>query len=60
VDVSDPAGPDQRHAGIAQQDYWATFYKIVEQKVAEGQLFDHPIAKDATERLQHEKPLGDS
>ncbi len=45
---------------IAQQDYWATFYKIVEQKVAEGQLFDHPIAKDATERLQHEKLLGDS
>jgi len=45
---------------IAQQDYWATFYKIVEQKVAEGQLFDHPIAKDATERLQHEKPIGDS
>ncbi len=43
---------------MAQQDYWADYFKLVEKKVPESQLFDLSIAKEAKARLDREKPFG--
>jgi NitT/TauT family transport system substrate-binding protein len=43
---------------MAQQDYWADYFKLVEKKVPEEQLFDVSIAKEAKARLEKERPFG--
>jgi hypothetical protein len=43
---------------MAQQDYWADYFKLVEKKVPEEQLFDLSIAREAKARLDREKPFG--
>ena len=42
---------------MAMQDYWADYFTYVEKKVTREQLFDLSIAKEATSRLQREKPF---
>ena len=43
---------------MAQQDYWADYFRLVEKKVSEDQLFDLSIAKEAKARLEKEHPFG--
>lgn len=43
---------------MAQQDYWADYFHLVEKKVPEAQLFDLSIAREAKARLDREKPFG--
>lgn len=43
---------------MAQQDYWADPFKLVEKKVSREQLFDLSVAKEAKDRLDREKPFG--
>jgi NitT/TauT family transport system substrate-binding protein len=43
---------------LAQQDYWADRFKLVERKVAREQIFDLGIAEQAAERLASDKPFG--
>jgi NitT/TauT family transport system substrate-binding protein len=43
---------------MAQQDYWADYFRLVEKKVPEEQLFDVSIAKEAKARLEKEHPFG--
>lgn len=43
---------------MAQQDYWADYFHLVEKKVPESNLFDLSIAHDAKARLDREKPFG--
>jgi NitT/TauT family transport system substrate-binding protein len=43
---------------MAQQDYWADYFHLVEKKVGEDQLFDLSIAKEAKARLEKEHPFG--
>jgi NitT/TauT family transport system substrate-binding protein len=43
---------------MAQQDYWADYFHLVEKKVPEEQLFDLSIAKEAKARLEKEHPFG--
>jgi NitT/TauT family transport system substrate-binding protein len=43
---------------MAQQDYWSNYFKYVEKKVPEDQLFDLSIAREAKARLDREKPFG--
>jgi NitT/TauT family transport system substrate-binding protein len=42
---------------MAQQDYWADYFHLVEKKVSEDTLFDMSIAKDAKARLDKERPF---
>jgi NitT/TauT family transport system substrate-binding protein len=42
---------------MAQQDYWSDYFKYVEKKVPENQLFDLSIAREAKARLDREKPF---
>src|SRR3569623_437355 len=42
---------------LAQQDYWAEYFHLVEMKVAETNLFDLSIACEAKQRLDLEKPF---
>ena len=42
---------------MAQQDYWADYFHLVEKKVAEADLFDLSIAREAKQRLDREKPF---
>ena len=42
---------------MAQQDYWADYFHLVEKKVAESDLFDLGIAREAKQRLDREKPF---
>jgi NitT/TauT family transport system substrate-binding protein len=43
---------------MKMQDYWADYYKMIEQKVKPEQVFDMSIAKEAVQRLEKEKPFG--
>ncbi|HEV2627363.1 MAG TPA: ABC transporter substrate-binding protein [Pseudolabrys sp.] len=43
---------------MAQQDYWADYFHLVEKKVPESALFDLSIAHEAKARLDREKPFG--
>ena len=43
---------------MAQQDYWADYFHLVEKKVPEERLFDLSIAREAKTRLDREKPFG--
>jgi NitT/TauT family transport system substrate-binding protein len=43
---------------MAQQDFWADTFNIVERKVPEGRVIDASIAKEAVQRLTSEKPFG--
>jgi hypothetical protein len=43
---------------MAQQDFWADTFNIVERKVPEGRVIDASIAKEAVQRLTAEKPFG--
>src|SRR5690242_5034115 len=42
---------------MAQQDYWADYFHLVEKKVPEAQLFELSIAKEAKARLAKEHPF---
>ena len=42
---------------MAQQDYWADYFHLVEKKVSEDTLFDMSIAKEAKARLDKERPF---
>jgi NitT/TauT family transport system substrate-binding protein len=42
---------------MAQQDYWADYFHLVEKKVAESDLFDLSIAREAVSRLARERPF---
>lgn len=42
---------------MAQQDYWADYFNLVERKVSRDQLFDLSVVKEARERLEREKPF---
>ncbi len=42
---------------MAQQDYWADYFHLVEKKVSEETLFDLSIAKEAKARLDKERPF---
>jgi NitT/TauT family transport system substrate-binding protein len=42
---------------MKMQDYWADYYDYVEKKVSAERLFDTSIAKEATRRLETEKPF---
>ena len=43
---------------MRMQDYWADYYNLIEKKVTAEQLFDTSIAKEASRRLEAEKPFG--
>jgi NitT/TauT family transport system substrate-binding protein len=43
---------------MRMQDYWSDYFKYVEKKVPQEQLFDLSIAKEAKKRLDAEKPFG--
>jgi len=43
---------------MAMQDYWSDYFRLVETKVPEGQLFDLSIAREAKARLDRDKPFG--
>lgn len=43
---------------MAQQDYWADYFHLVEKKVPEDELFALDIAREAKARLDREKPFG--
>lgn len=43
---------------MAMQDYWSDYFRLVETKVPESQLFDLSIAREAKARLDREKPFG--
>ena len=43
---------------MAQQDFWADTFKIVEHKVAQDRVIEPSIAKEAVQRLTAEKPFG--
>jgi len=43
---------------MAMQDYWSDYFRLVETKVPESQLFDLGIAREAKARLDREKPFG--
>lgn len=42
---------------LAQQDFWATVFKMVERKVTREQLFELTIAREARERLERDQPF---
>ena len=43
---------------MAQQDFWADTFKMVEHKVLQDRIIDPSIAKEAAQRLTAEKPFG--
>jgi NitT/TauT family transport system substrate-binding protein len=43
---------------MEQQDFWADTFKLVENKISRERVIDESIAKDATRRLDAEKPFG--
>lgn len=43
---------------MAQQDFWADTFKMVERKVPQDRVVDTSIAKEAVQRLAAEKPFG--
>jgi NitT/TauT family transport system substrate-binding protein len=43
---------------MAQQDFWADTFMMVQHKVAQERVIDTSIARDAVERLAAEKPFG--
>jgi NitT/TauT family transport system substrate-binding protein len=43
---------------MAQQDFWADTFKMVERKVSQDRVIDASIAKEAVQRLAAEKPFG--
>jgi len=43
---------------MAQQDYWADYFHLVEKKVPESALFDLSIAHEAKARLDRQRPFG--
>ena len=43
---------------MAQQDYWADYFHLVEKKVPESALFDLRIAHEAKARLDRERAFG--
>jgi NitT/TauT family transport system substrate-binding protein len=43
---------------MMMQDYWSDYFRLVETKVPESQLFDLSIAREAKARLDREKPFG--
>jgi NitT/TauT family transport system substrate-binding protein len=43
---------------MAQQDFWADTFKMVERKVPQDRVIDASIAKEAVQRLTAEKPFG--
>src|SRR5262249_40142901 len=43
---------------MAQQDFWADTFNIVERKVPQDRVIDPSIAKEAVQRLTTEKPFG--
>ena len=43
---------------MAQQDFWADTFKVVERKVPQDRVIDASIAKEAVQRLAAEKPFG--
>jgi NitT/TauT family transport system substrate-binding protein len=43
---------------MAQQDFWADTFKMVERKVLQDRVVDTSIAKEAVQRLAAEKPFG--
>jgi hypothetical protein len=43
---------------MAQQDFWADTFNIVERKVPEDRVIDASIAKEAVQRLTTDKPFG--
>jgi NitT/TauT family transport system substrate-binding protein len=42
---------------MAQQDYWADYFHLIEKKVPEETLFDLSVAKEAKARLDKERPF---
>jgi hypothetical protein len=43
---------------MAQQDFWADTFKMVERKVPQDRVVDTSIAKEAVRRLAAEKQFG--
>jgi NitT/TauT family transport system substrate-binding protein len=43
---------------MAQQDFWADTFKMVEHKVPQDRVIEASIAKEAVQRLTTEKPFG--
>jgi NitT/TauT family transport system substrate-binding protein len=43
---------------MAQQDFWADTFKMVERKVPQDRVIDTSIANEAVQRLTAEKPFG--
>jgi NitT/TauT family transport system substrate-binding protein len=43
---------------MAQQDFWADTFKMVERKVPQDRVIDASIAKEAVQRVAAEKPFG--
>ena len=43
---------------MAQQDFWADNFKMVEHKIPQDRVIDASIAKEAAKRLTAEKPFG--
>jgi NitT/TauT family transport system substrate-binding protein len=43
---------------MAQQDFWADTFKMVERKVPQARVVGMTIAKEAVQRLAAEKPFG--
>ena len=42
---------------LAQQDYWADYFDLVATKVAEKDLVDPTVMKEALERLEKDSPF---
>jgi NitT/TauT family transport system substrate-binding protein len=43
---------------MAQQDFWADNFKMVEHKIPQDRVIDASIAREAAKRLAAEKPFG--
>lgn len=51
-------GEPQVESIMRMQDFWADYFKYVEKKITQAQLFDLSIAQEATQRLVRDKPFG--
>ena len=43
---------------LAQQDFWADRFKMIERKISRDQIVNLEVADEATQRLAQEKPFG--
>ena len=53
----DPSGALDVAAILDQQDYWADYFDVVETKVAEEDLVDLSVIKEALEKLTNDNPF---